>query len=624
MQQDPPDPSEVAVIADGESTFSSEVGALVTAATPATTVRRKKKIRAVTASAIRPVGWSEVTATQWAPEDEFNVTPVEARQFPDIETAMAALKEVEKMDEAESSSGGPSPTVQSPPPLPVREATMTPNPSRGSGMMSLTPSSGPAGANDRAEQLLIQHQAAANRTQRKKPKAVTSRAFINPPPLPLPPPQSVSSDGTPAATSPTDMGPLRGMTGSSTSGAGSTSSLGGNRSSISPTPSTPSRRSGDRPSCILDFLWLGGVEAAKDVDFLAKHNITVIINISTEQYELPGSTIVHETIGSATPLHPDTTEAAQPPPRATFADGGAVVPPCGPHEVTIHKFNAQDSSDFPIQLYFDRCFEILDGVRKRYYDALLALDKKADGRRVRYPLFNKHTDRVVTWGNTGPGGMSRYPSDGDDANHRRDESSARKLYNSVQRVLVHCQKGRSRSVTVVAAYLMRCNGWTATDTLQYVATLRPVIEPNLGFLFRLRDMGRSMSLEERTQRMWELTLVMRGVHPSWLVKDGRRLRKKLSDEVGRVWRFNIREQQPDVPSLVAVLFCSPECVRRAIGLFKVRPTSFYPLCFPFAEGGLAECPKPSTGPELTLLKLRPPGGSSSGTSTPPIAKRGAD
>jgi protein-tyrosine phosphatase len=42
------------------------------------------------------------------------------------------------------------------------------------------------------------------------------------------------------------------------------------------------------------------------------------------------------------------------------------------------------------------------------------------------------------------------------------------------RVLVHCHAGRSRSVTVVAGYLVTVRGWTVRAAYDYVATKRDI------------------------------------------------------------------------------------------------------------------------------------------------------
>ena len=49
-------------------------------------------------------------------------------------------------------------------------------------------------------------------------------------------------------------------------------------------------------------------------------------------------------------------------------------------------------------------------------------------------------------------------------------------------VLVHCYAGVSRSASVVISYLMKTQGWSLNKTLAYVKKLRPIVDPNIGFI----------------------------------------------------------------------------------------------------------------------------------------------
>lgn len=49
------------------------------------------------------------------------------------------------------------------------------------------------------------------------------------------------------------------------------------------------------------------------------------------------------------------------------------------------------------------------------------------------------------------------------------------------KVLVHCMAGRSRSVTVLAAYIISTYGFPVEKTLDFIKNKRNIIEPNLGF-----------------------------------------------------------------------------------------------------------------------------------------------
>ena len=53
------------------------------------------------------------------------------------------------------------------------------------------------------------------------------------------------------------------------------------------------------------------------------------------------------------------------------------------------------------------------------------------------------------------------------------------------KVLVHCNQGRSRSVTVAAAYLTARLQCPVDDALSMIKTKRPIAEPNAGFMQQL-------------------------------------------------------------------------------------------------------------------------------------------
>jgi protein-tyrosine phosphatase len=56
------------------------------------------------------------------------------------------------------------------------------------------------------------------------------------------------------------------------------------------------------------------------------------------------------------------------------------------------------------------------------------------------------------------------------------------------KVLVHCVMGISRSVTIVLAYLMIVCGYTYEDAFDYVKSIRPIINPNIGFRAKLLEL----------------------------------------------------------------------------------------------------------------------------------------
>lgn len=59
-------------------------------------------------------------------------------------------------------------------------------------------------------------------------------------------------------------------------------------------------------------------------------------------------------------------------------------------------------------------------------------------------------------------------------------------------VLVHCFAGRSRSVTIVVAYLMKKHHLSLSQALDLVRSKRPQVSPNQGFLFQLQNFEKSI------------------------------------------------------------------------------------------------------------------------------------
>jgi atypical dual specificity phosphatase len=61
-------------------------------------------------------------------------------------------------------------------------------------------------------------------------------------------------------------------------------------------------------------------------------------------------------------------------------------------------------------------------------------------------------------------------------------------------VLLHCAAGISRSVSLMAAYLMHRTRWqlSAYEALTYIRTRRRIASPNIGFCLQLVRIRRHM------------------------------------------------------------------------------------------------------------------------------------
>ncbi|CAN4112753.1 unnamed protein product [Withania somnifera] len=62
-------------------------------------------------------------------------------------------------------------------------------------------------------------------------------------------------------------------------------------------------------------------------------------------------------------------------------------------------------------------------------------------------------------------------------------------------VLVHCFAGKSRSATIVIAYLMKKHGMSHSEAFQLVKSKRPIISPNAGFMTQLENYDKTLKVK---------------------------------------------------------------------------------------------------------------------------------
>ncbi|KAH7522383.1 hypothetical protein FEM48_Zijuj07G0132500 [Ziziphus jujuba var. spinosa] len=67
-------------------------------------------------------------------------------------------------------------------------------------------------------------------------------------------------------------------------------------------------------------------------------------------------------------------------------------------------------------------------------------------------------------------------------------------------VLVHCFVGRSRSVTIVVAYMMRKHGMSLSQALDHVKSRRQQASPNAGFISQLEDYEKSLRAHQEKKK----------------------------------------------------------------------------------------------------------------------------
>uniref|UniRef100_A0A8C3B6M5 Dual specificity phosphatase 29 n=2 Tax=Cairina moschata TaxID=8855 RepID=A0A8C3B6M5_CAIMO len=73
------------------------------------------------------------------------------------------------------------------------------------------------------------------------------------------------------------------------------------------------------------------------------------------------------------------------------------------------------------------------------------------------------------------------------------------LQDERNKVLVHCAMGRSRSATLVLAYLMIYKNMTVVDAIEQVSRHRCIL-PNRGFLKQLRELDIALALQRRNAK----------------------------------------------------------------------------------------------------------------------------
>ena len=66
-----------------------------------------------------------------------------------------------------------------------------------------------------------------------------------------------------------------------------------------------------------------------------------------------------------------------------------------------------------------------------------------------------------------------------------------------KRCLVHCKSGKSRSASIVLAYLIKSISMTYEEGLNFLRTIRPLVQPNYGFTKQLLEYEKELKHENK-------------------------------------------------------------------------------------------------------------------------------
>lgn len=178
---------------------------------------------------------------------------------------------------------------------------------------------------------------------------------------------------------------------------------------------------------ILPGLWVGGVRAAMDTDYLSRAGITHIISCMKQLLPAP----------------------------PTLPDGRMIT------KAEMRHVKLDDDEKAPILVHFAGCNELISQQLEEEWvpDDESSEQSEPEGDEVELLVQGrqKRNGRWGSWQTTGAG-----------------------------TVLVHCQAGCSRSVAIVAAYLMHTRHISPTTAVSMIRARRPDAGPNAGFMAQLQ------------------------------------------------------------------------------------------------------------------------------------------
>jgi len=214
------------------------------------------------------------------------------------------------------------------------------------------------------------------------------------------------------------------------------------------------------PVEILNGLYLGSIGAAYNKDFLLTTGITHILCVADEI-------------------------------DASF-----------PNEFVYKFIKINDASNVNIECYFDECYEFIEN----------ALYDHKNNRNADENITNKErNDNNHDLNDNGCVQSASSTTNNNEANTA--DTNYCKINDGINenklngKILVHCFAGASRSITVVAAYLMKKCKLSAIDALKMVKSKRAQANPNPGFIIQLIKYQSKLSIplksHAKTQRRFK-------------------------------------------------------------------------------------------------------------------------
>jgi hypothetical protein len=196
------------------------------------------------------------------------------------------------------------------------------------------------------------------------------------------------------------------------------------------------------PTEILPFLYLGSCFCANEEELLRELGVTHVLNVAEE--------------------------CPPPPTVANRKDGEKVVKQYMMVDVVEHIRKSENQWNT-----FEACFNFIDKAREAYEGR--SGDKR--GRRGS-KRKKKSTKDLLEERKSNGNGMKIRLSLRAGKEKENGSATAEVASGANDKVLVHCMHGRSRSATIILAYLMKKEGWTLREAYVHVKLRRPIVGPD--------------------------------------------------------------------------------------------------------------------------------------------------